>query len=491
MPKNNIASAEQGRLEQELRKTKAHLNETQHIAKLGSWELDLITGYLSWSDEIFDMFEIDKSRFVATYEAFLDSIHPEDRDMVNHAYTSSLTTRTPYEVIHRLCMKDGRIRWVHERCISDFDTDGKPIRSVGTVQDITEQRLSILALRQSNRLLNAIVENIPVMIFMKRASDLRFELFNRAGEKLLGYSRNDMLGKSDYDFWPKEQADGFTAADRNALASEEITEILEEKISIANGEARYLSTWKIALHEESGEPTHLLGISIDITERKQIELDLQRARELLHRNVLVKEVHHRIKNSLQGVASLLRQQAEETPEASAALLKAIARVRSIAVVYGLQGEANSQVALCDLVRAICRNLQEETKQPLRVETAPHFKPVLLAETETVPIALIVNELLFNAVKHIGSEQADQAIHIIMQGSENEMNFIVYSVHGKLPQNFDFTEGRGLGTGLTLVKSLLPPTGANISIANAGGGVRAELRLTSPVLIHSTEPSEAP
>jgi len=221
----------------------------------------------------------------------------------------------------------------------------------------------------------------------------------------------------------------------------------------------------------------------DITERKQFEIQEQ-ARNTVLRDTLVREVHHRIKNTLQGVAALLRQQAEESPEAGTALIKAIARVRAVAVVHGLQGEANSQIALCDMVRAISRDLQEITPLPLRLETAPHHVPVLLAETERVPIALIVNELLFNAVKHTDTGQADQAIHIQLQGSEHEMCFSIYSVHGQLPQDFDFTEGCGIGTGLTLVKSLLPPAGAYLSIVNANGGVRTELKLTSPVLLHS-------
>ncbi len=482
MLENINALAEKNRLEEELRQTKAYLNETQHIAKVGSWDLDLISNNLVWSDEVFNIFELEKSRFVATYEAFLNSIHPDDRDMVNQAYTNSLTNRMPYEVTHRLRMNDGRIKWVRERCKSDFDTNGKPIRSVGTVQDITEQKIAELALRQSNRVLDTIVENIPVMIFMKRASDLRFELFNRAGEKLLGYSRNDLIGKNDYDFWPREQAEWFTTADRKVLASKEIAEIPEEEIRVASGETRYLTTWKIALRDESGEPTHLLGISIDITERKKIELELLRTRDILQRNVLVNEVHHRIKNSLQGVASLLRQQAEESPEVCAALNKAIARVQSIAVVYGLQGEQlDSQVALCDVVRAICLDLQALTPLPLILELVPYHMPVLLAESERVPIALIVNELLFNAVKHTDAKQADQAIHIQLKGDEHEMRFIIHSVHGQLPQDFDFNEGRGLGTGLTLVKSLLPPSGAHLSISNVGGGVQIEMRLAFPVL----------
>ncbi len=126
-------------------------------------------------------------------------------------------------------------------------------------------------LRRSQLLLNSIVEHIPAMVFVKRASDLRFELFNRTGEKLLGYSREDLLGKNDHDFFTKEQADAFTAMDRKVLDSEEAMDIPEEAVKTARGETRYLHTMKIGLRDETGVATHLLGISLDITERKMQE----------------------------------------------------------------------------------------------------------------------------------------------------------------------------------------------------------------------------
>lgn len=142
-------------------------------------------------------------------------------------------------------------------------------RAEELAQQMTREiRLNEEELRQTKHLLDSVIENIPTMVFLKHADDLRFELFNRAGERLLGYSRNDLLGKNDYDFFPKEQADLFTAADRQVLASDNVLEIPEEPIRTASGEMRYFQTWKIALRNERGEPTHLLGISIDITERK-------------------------------------------------------------------------------------------------------------------------------------------------------------------------------------------------------------------------------
>ncbi len=147
---------ERKRAEQELRRSEHSLAEAQRIAHLGNWELDLETNVLSWSDEIFRIFEIDKERFGASYEAFLNAIHPEDRDMVNKAYTDSVANKTPYDIVHRLQMQDGRIKYVNEKCETYYSEDGRPLRSVGTVHDITLRILDEQALRRLNRELRAI-----------------------------------------------------------------------------------------------------------------------------------------------------------------------------------------------------------------------------------------------------------------------------------------------------------------------------------------------
>ena len=124
-----------------LERSNQQLNEAQRLASLGSWTLELSNNRLEWSDEIFRIFEIDKAQFGATYEAFLNAIHPEDREKVSLAFTDSLTHRTPYEITHRLQFADGRIKFVHERGESAFaEDDGPPILSRGTVQDITSSK---------------------------------------------------------------------------------------------------------------------------------------------------------------------------------------------------------------------------------------------------------------------------------------------------------------------------------------------------------------
>lgn len=126
-------------LEKSLIDSKERLNAAERLAKIGSWELDLTSNRLHWSDEVFSIFDLEPQQFEATYEAFLENIHPEDREKVNLAYNDSLKHKTPYNIQHRLLSKDGDTKTVIEFCESYFDDAGNPLRSIGMIQDITEQ----------------------------------------------------------------------------------------------------------------------------------------------------------------------------------------------------------------------------------------------------------------------------------------------------------------------------------------------------------------
>ncbi|MDP1569447.1 MAG: PAS domain-containing protein [Vicinamibacterales bacterium] len=132
-------TTEQRRAERALVTSQARLAEAQRLARIGSWDLDVGTGTLGWSEEVFRIFELAPAGFTPTYEAFLAQIHPEDRARVHDAFTASLRDRQPYRLAHRLQMPDGRIKHVEEQCESVFAEDGRPLRSIGTVQDITDR----------------------------------------------------------------------------------------------------------------------------------------------------------------------------------------------------------------------------------------------------------------------------------------------------------------------------------------------------------------
>lgn len=141
-----------------------------------------------------------------------------------------------------------------------------------------ERKQSMHLLKEREEFLNAVIENIPHMIFIKDAQDLRFLRLNKSGERLLGYSREEMIGKCNSDFFPKEIADFFTKTDREALQHGDLVDIPQETVQTKDQGERILSTKKIPILDEKGIPKYLLGISDDITEKKhaeQIETDLR------------------------------------------------------------------------------------------------------------------------------------------------------------------------------------------------------------------------
>ena len=136
------------------------------------------------------------------------------------------------------------------------------------------------ALREAKALTDAIVEHMPLMVFLKEATDLRFVVFNRAGEELLGYDRKALLGRNNLDLFPPEQAAHFMAKDREALAAQGIVDIPEERIQTAKRGERLLHTRKVCIRGGDGKTKYLLGISEDITDHKRAETEMENEQSL-------------------------------------------------------------------------------------------------------------------------------------------------------------------------------------------------------------------
>ncbi len=161
----------------------------------------------------------------------------------------------------------------------------------------------------------SIIDNVPNMIFVKDAKELRFVLFNKAGEELVGYSKDDMVGKNDYDFFPKQEADFFITNDRLVLEKKELLDIPEEPLQTHHKGLRILHTKKIPIMDESGVPRYLLGISEDITEKKEAQGVLMRTYAELE-----EKIHERTK-ALEDSANELKREIEKRKEIEDSLIR--------------------------------------------------------------------------------------------------------------------------------------------------------------------------
>jgi PAS domain S-box-containing protein len=262
----------------QLQRTQQIYNNAERIARIGTWELDLQTKHLHWSDQIFTLFEIDSQVFSASYKGFLEAVHPEDRELVAHAYEQHLQDQTPYDLVHRLLMADGRIKYVREHCETEFEQDGTPLISRGTVQDVTQLNRTelelaqlnatlerqiqqrTLELRQSEALYQALIDAAPDAILLAGDQGNMLEC-NFQAETLLGYSQSELIQLHFTQLHPPEELEtvqrGFGGPN------------VEPVVICKNGSTRPVevssSTFTI-----NGK-TLMQGIFRDISERKQAE----------------------------------------------------------------------------------------------------------------------------------------------------------------------------------------------------------------------------
>jgi two-component system CheB/CheR fusion protein len=184
---------------QEIQNSNYELSEAQKIATLGNWSLDIVKNNLQWSDEIYKIFEIETKDFDPSYEFFLDTVHPEDKEAVHQAYSQSIKNKTPYEIRHRIVLSSGKIKHVLEKGNTVYNKLGEPILSRGIVQDITKEvELQNKALEEKakyQKLLDNATEGIYIMDLQGNLLD-----FSKQAASMLGYTKEELSKLSVYDW---------------------------------------------------------------------------------------------------------------------------------------------------------------------------------------------------------------------------------------------------------------------------------------------------
>ena len=320
------------RAESELRESEARLKMAQKMAAIGDWSLDVKTGQLNRSEELFTLFERDPAQFEATYEAFLDAVYPDDRDKVHAVYQQSLKNPAHYSLDHRLLMKDGRIKYVRVECESDFDGQGNPLVSRGTIQDVTDRVRAEEALRESEGKLKALFESMTEMVVLHelvadplgQPSNYRITDCNRAFSAVTGI--------------PREMAVGRLATE---VYGTPVPPYLEEFSRVAiSGEPHHFETYfppmdkHFAISVVSPGKNRFATISTDITDTKKIQHVIASKNKELEQLVYV--ASHDLRSPLVNVDGYGREleyalgevsQALECKEGSPAKLESLLRAQ--------------------------------------------------------------------------------------------------------------------------------------------------------------------
>lgn len=240
------------------------LNEAQRLGHLGSWELDLMSGEMIWSDEIYRIFELDPARFSPSHENFMGVIHPDDRDKINQAYTHSLENCQPCCIDYRLRLADGRIKLVREHWSSKFDVSGKPLSSMGSTQDITEQKLRKDALRVAAATFET---HDGILITDANSNIIRV---NQAFQDITGYSSAEVVGKNPRILSSGRHDEAFYTAMWQQLLD---TGIWSGEMWDRRKNGQIYPKWMTmtAVKDNTGKTTEYVAIFSDITNRKVAE----------------------------------------------------------------------------------------------------------------------------------------------------------------------------------------------------------------------------
>jgi PAS domain S-box-containing protein len=489
---NDITERKQA--EQALQESEANLNRAQEIAHIGSWHLDIARNQLTWSDEVYRMFDTPGGTPLS-YEAFLDRVCPEDRERVDRAWTAALQG-APYDLEHRILVGD-ELKWVRERAELEFDPQGKAVKGIGTVQDITERKRAEEALRRSEAYLTE----------AQRLSHTGSWAFDLASNKYI-YLSEECLRIFEIDAqqdlparevvsrlihpedWNRVQG-GFEKSLR-----EKVDTSSEFRIVLPSGTAKHIQTIRHPVLNDAGDVVKMLGTVIDITERKRAEEERERLRrletDLRHLNrvsmmgELAASVAHEVNQPISGVVSnggaCLRWLARDVPnveearEAARRIVRDGKRageiIRHIRALATKRAATNKEVLnLNETIQEVLALVGDEAKKKrviIRTDFAAGIPPVSGDRVQLQQVAL---NLVMNAIEAMSSVD-DRARELVVTTRNTDADQVLVTVEDsgtgidpqmidKIFDSFYTTKPGGMGMGLAISRSILQTHGGRL------------------------------
>lgn len=285
---NALLSVSQDALEDRKRvldSANEHLERAQRMAHFGSWSWDVASGAVVWSNEAYRIFGHEPGSFPASYDAFMQAVHPEDRERVVAAITTAMETKQPYDIEHRVVHPGGALRYVQEQGVCIYADDDKPVRMDGTVQDITDVRASQIAMRDSDTRFRAMVENAGDGIYIHDRYGKILDV-NQVACDQVGYTRDELLALTVAQLDTAIDFDQLRDTwDMGDVDPRQFPMTLETAHRRKDGSIFPIEVRVSILPSEEG--TRFVAMVRDVTERKQAERELEFQKSALDEHAIV------------------------------------------------------------------------------------------------------------------------------------------------------------------------------------------------------------
>jgi len=451
-----------------LRTSEARLKEAQQIARIGHWEWDIVTNKVDWSDELYRIYGYEPGEIVPDYGLVVEAMHPATREEFFRAIYAALRGERPYEMDYVFFRKDGSEAILHAIGRVLYDENGAPWRMVGTVQDITTQRRAEEAIKESENLLQTIIDTEPECVKLL-SLDGKLIHMNPAGLAMVEADALDQLkGHPVAGLVLPEYRQAFKSLIEKNF--EGVSGELEFEVVGLKGKCLWLETHAVPLRNAKGEIFASLGITRDITERKRAEERILSA--LAEKEILLKEIHHRVKNNLQVVASLLDLQSQTIEDEQTRLLfgESQKRIEAISLIHEklYRSKNLARIDFKEYVDDLTANvfaLHADAKEEIRLET--DIPGVALDVVKAIPCGLIVNELVTNAIRHAFADGRRGTLSVRMHSASD--GIVTLSVRDDgvgFPADMDFKNTKSLG--MQLVNLLVDQLGGAIELQRGTG-----------------------
>ncbi|AKB47712.1 sensory transduction histidine kinase [Methanosarcina sp. Kolksee] len=471
------------------------LSEAQKLSHIGNWDWNLATDEMYWSDEMCRIFGCVPQKLFHTYRELLNFTHPEDRSYVDNSIKSALTGKS-FSIDHRIISVDGEERIVHAQGKVVFDETESPIRLRGTIQDITDRKKA----EEKIRILADAVESSNDAI-VTEYFDGTITSWNKTAEHIYGYSAEEILGKNVSILEPDNLKGEIKKIIEKVKHGEKVHHYRTLRLK-KDGTMTNVSITYSPVFDASGKLIAISAIARDITEQINAERLLVKAEEARK-----KEIHHRIKNNLQVISSLLDLQAEKfrsrkyakDVEVLNAFKESQDRVMSIALIHKELHEGKRTDTLN--FSAYLERLVENLFQTYRVGNVNTSLNIELEENiffdmdVAVPLGIIINELVSNSLKYafLGRDNGKIQIKLRKENSVKHAD----KEQGRTKENYNVTDftlivsdnGTGISEefniedssslGLQLVEVLVDQLGGKIELKR-GSGTEFVIRFKVPV-----------